>query len=111
MQVSDWAINDINGSLTPRVYDIAPDYFVVRIINNADAHQRKPIFYVAYKTAQESTQKGLDPSARLYINVRNEPMRDVQDTLDTEGPIPTPREVVQGDPYSQSQDTVNQTAH
>nr|DAX20119.1 MAG TPA: tail protein [Caudoviricetes sp.] len=50
VQVSGWDSNDINWSLTPRVYDVNPDYFVVRILSNNDNPQRKAISYVAYKT-------------------------------------------------------------
>lgn len=54
------------------------------------------ILLTACNPKQEPTQqKGLDPSARLYINIRNVQMRDTQDTTDTEDPIPTPREVVE----------------
>lgn len=54
------------------------------------------ILLTACNPKQEPTQqKGLDPSARLYINVRNQPMRDAQDTTATEDPVPTPREVVE----------------
>lgn len=45
---------------------------------------------------QEPTQqKGLDPATKLYINVRNQPMRDAQDTTATDDPVLTPREVVE----------------
>ena len=50
VQISGWDSNDINWSLTPRVYDVKPDYFVVRILSNNDNPQRKAISYVAYKT-------------------------------------------------------------
>nr|DAE76027.1 MAG TPA: tail protein [Caudoviricetes sp.] len=50
VQVSGWGSSDINWSLTPRVYDITSDYFVVRILTNNDNPQRKAISYVAYKT-------------------------------------------------------------
>lgn len=53
------------------------------------------ILLTACTPKQEPTQKGLAPSARLYINVRNQPMRDAQDTNATEDPVPTPREVVE----------------
>lgn len=53
------------------------------------------ILLTACTPKQEPTQKGLAPSARLYINVRNEPMRDATDTTATEDPVPTPREVVE----------------
>lgn len=44
---------------------------------------------------KEPTPKGLDPSARLYINVRNDQMKDIEDQNTVEDPIPTPREVVE----------------
>lgn len=46
---------------------------------------------------EPAQQKGLDPSARLYINVRNNEMKvtNATDTTTTEDPIPTPREVVE----------------
>ena len=50
VQVSGWDSNDINWSLTPRVYDVSSYYFVVRILSNNDNPQRKAISYVAYKT-------------------------------------------------------------
>lgn len=50
VQVSGFDSNDINWSLTPRVYDVKPDYFVVRILTNNDNPQKKAISYVAYKT-------------------------------------------------------------
>lgn len=50
VQVSGWVNDDINWSLTPRVYDIKSDYFVVRILSNNDNPHNKPISYVAYKT-------------------------------------------------------------
>ena len=50
VQVSGFASNDINWSLTPRVYNITSEYFVVRILSNNDNPQRKAISYVAYKT-------------------------------------------------------------
>lgn len=50
VQVSGWTSGDINWSLTPRVYDVKSDYFVVRILTNNDNPQRKAISYVAYKT-------------------------------------------------------------
>lgn len=56
------------------------------------------ILLTACNPKQEPTQqKGLDPSARLYINVRNQPMRVTAstDTTATDDPIPTPREVVE----------------
>ncbi len=50
VQVSGWASNDINWSLTPRVYNITSEYFVVRILTNNDNPTAKAISYVAYKT-------------------------------------------------------------
>ena len=50
VQVSGWDSGDINWSLTPRVYNITSEYFVVRILSNNDNPQRKAISYVAYKT-------------------------------------------------------------
>lgn len=46
---------------------------------------------------EPNKQQVLDPSAQLYINVRNQPMRVTAstDTTTTEDPIPTPREVVE----------------
>jgi|GEM_PF-2269007 len=53
----------------------------------------------ACKPKQEpNQQQTLDPAARLYINVTNNPMRvTAQDNapIDEEDPIPTPREVVE----------------
>lgn len=53
------------------------------------------ILLTACNPKQEPTQKGLDPATKLYINVRNQPMRDATDTTATEDPVPTPREVVE----------------
>lgn len=53
------------------------------------------ILLTACTPKQEPTQKGLDPATKLYINVRNQPMRDAQGTTATEDPVPTPREVVE----------------
>ena len=53
------------------------------------------ILLTACTPKQEPTQKGLDPATKLYINIRNQPMRDAEDTTTTEDPIPTPREVVE----------------
>ena len=53
------------------------------------------ILLTACTPKQEPTQKGLDPATKLYINIRNQPMRDAEDTTATEDPIPTPREVVE----------------
>ena len=46
---------------------------------------------------EPAKQKGLDPATKLYINVRNQPMRvtTATDTTNTDDPIPTPREVVE----------------
>ncbi len=53
------------------------------------------ILLTACNPKQEPTQKGLDPATKLYINVRNQPMRDAQDTTATDDPVLTPREVVE----------------
>ena len=56
------------------------------------------ILLTACTPKQEPTQqKGLDPATKLYINVRNQPMRvtTATDTTTTDDPIPTPREVVE----------------
>ncbi|EEK17002.1 hypothetical protein PORUE0001_0064 [Porphyromonas uenonis 60-3] len=55
------------------------------------------ILLTACNPKQEPTQKGLDPSARLYINVRNNTMKvtNSTDTTTTDDPVPTPREVVE----------------
>ena len=50
VQVSGFASNDINWSLTPRVYNITSEYFVVRILTNNDNPTARAISYVAYKT-------------------------------------------------------------
>ena len=50
VQVSGFASNDINWSLTPRVYNITSEYFVVRILTNNDNPTARGISYVAYKT-------------------------------------------------------------
>lgn len=50
VQVSGWASNDINWSLTSRVYNITSEYFVVRILTNNDNPTARAISYVAYKT-------------------------------------------------------------
>ena len=50
VQVSGWNGGDVNWSLTPRVYDVKSDYFVVRILSNNDNAHCKAISYVAYKT-------------------------------------------------------------
>lgn len=55
------------------------------------------ILLTACTPKQQPTQKGLDPATKLYINVRNQPMRVTTstDTTTTDDPIPTPREVVE----------------
>ena len=55
------------------------------------------ILLTACNPKQEPTQKGLDPATKLYINVRNQPMRVTAstDTTATEDPVLTPREVVE----------------
>lgn len=56
------------------------------------------ILLTACNPKQEpAKQKGLDPATKLYINVRNQPMRVTEstDTTTTEDPVPTPREVVE----------------
>lgn len=50
VQVSGWNSGDTNWSLTPRVYDIKSDYFVVRILSNNDNPHNEGFSYVAYKT-------------------------------------------------------------
>lgn len=50
VQVSGWSSNNINWSLTPRVYEVSSYYFVVRILSNNDNPQTKAISYVAFKT-------------------------------------------------------------
>lgn len=50
VQVSGWSSNNINWSLTPRVYEVSSYYFVVRILSNNDNPQPKAISYVAFKT-------------------------------------------------------------
>lgn len=47
------------------------------------------------QTPTPTQQKGLDPATKLYINVRNDPMRDATDQTTVDDPIPTPREVVE----------------
>lgn len=47
------------------------------------------------QTPTPTQQKGLDPGTKLYINVRNDPMRDATDQTTVDDPIPTPREVVE----------------
>lgn len=53
------------------------------------------ILITACNPKQEPTQKGLDPATKLYINVRNQPMRYATDTTATDDPVLTPREVVE----------------
>lgn len=56
------------------------------------------VLITACNPKQEPTQqKGLDPSAKLYINVRTNTMKvtNATDTTTTDDPIPTPREVVE----------------
>ena len=54
------------------------------------------ILLTACNPKQEpAKQKGLAPSTRLYINVRNQPMRDATDTTATDDPVLTAREVVE----------------
>lgn len=54
------------------------------------------ILLTACNPKQEPTQqKGLDPATKLYINVKDETMRDAQDTTATDDPVLTPREVVE----------------
>lgn len=50
VQVSGWSSNNINWSLTPRVYEVSSNYFVVRILSNNDNPQTEAISYVAFKT-------------------------------------------------------------
>ena len=55
------------------------------------------IILSACNPKEPSKQQILDPTTKLYINVRNQPMRvtTATDTTTTEDPIPTPREVVE----------------
>ena len=55
------------------------------------------ILLTACTPKQQPTQRGLDPATKLYINIRNQPMRVATstDTTTAEDPIPTPREVVE----------------
>ena len=53
------------------------------------------ILLTACNPKQEPAQKGLDPATKLYINVKDETMRDAQDTTATDDPVLTPREVVE----------------
>ena len=55
------------------------------------------ILLTACNPKEPNKQQVLDPSAQLYINVRNNAMKvtNATDTTTTEDPIPTPREVVE----------------
>lgn len=55
------------------------------------------ILLTACNPNEPNKQQVLDPSAQLYINVRNNTMKvtNATDTTTTEDPIPTPREVVE----------------
>ena len=56
------------------------------------------ILFTACNPKEEpNKQQVLDPSAQLYINVRNNTMKvtNATDTTTTDDPIPTPREVVE----------------
>ena len=55
------------------------------------------ILLTACTPKEEPAQKGLDPATKLYINVRNQPMRvtTATDTTATDDPVLTPREVVE----------------
>lgn len=55
------------------------------------------ILLTACNPKEPSKQQILDPTTKLYINVRNQPMRVTEstDTTTTDDPIPTPREVVE----------------
>ena len=55
------------------------------------------ILLTACNPKEPSKQQILDPTTKLYINVRNQPMRVTTstDTTTAEDPIPTPREVVE----------------
>lgn len=50
VQVSGWESGDVNWSLTPRVYEVKSDYFVVRVLTNHDNPVNTAISYVAHKT-------------------------------------------------------------
>ena len=50
VQVSGWESGDVNWSLTPRVYEVKSDYFVVRVLSNNDNPHNTPISYAAFKT-------------------------------------------------------------
>lgn len=53
------------------------------------------ILLTACTPKQKPTQKGLDPATKLYINIRNNQMKGIEDQTTAEDPIPTPREVVE----------------
>ena len=55
------------------------------------------ILLTACNPKEPSKQQILDPTTKLYINVRNNTMKvtNATDTTTTEDPIPTPREVVE----------------
>ena len=55
------------------------------------------ILLTACNPKEPSKQQILDPTTKLYINVRNQPMRVTasNDTTSTDDPIPAPREVVE----------------
>lgn len=55
------------------------------------------VLLTACNPKEPNKQQVLDPSAQLYINVRNNAMKvtNATDTTTTEDPIPTPREVVE----------------
>ena len=50
VQVSGWESGDVNWSLTPRVYEVKSDYFVVRVLTNHDNPVNTAISYAAFKT-------------------------------------------------------------
>lgn len=55
------------------------------------------ILLTACNPKEPSKQQILDPTTKLYINVRNNTMKvtNATDTTNTDDPIPTPREVVE----------------
>ena len=55
------------------------------------------VLLTACNHKEPNKQQILDPTTKLYINVRNQPMRVTAstDTTTTDDPIPTPREVVE----------------
>ena len=53
------------------------------------------ILLTACTPKQKPTQKGLDPATKLYINIRNNQMKGIEDQTTAEDPIPNPREVVE----------------